>query len=403
MYKLWILILVGVWSILVQAGSGPSQCVDLIDQLEKRRSWPQSIFQDKIDRIKTELVLIFNTKPGDSNHTEGIKSVRSLSKGRMNLINLHDVRRLKDIFIRSLNEGESRYDAGTARTLVLILSEYIPQEPEILPVFSKILDDPQYLKLSSSSAYSHLLVKEVVVSALKDYVEEHPELLSLLERQLTEMDDFYIGYPNAHKNQTAFLQTAVESIITDVGQLVTRYPDVIYSLFKRLSLLYENKLTSYEDAALIEKYRITIKTIREQLKPEHIFRLAQNENESIRTALVKFFTRDFHFPSKEILEEVEKLLVYKQQPYVRETGILILAGRELAGKGKEPYVQHNFDEPIEWLQPPTIAPSRLTEANMRLIYELSQDDKIFNVRRLAQEVVKLVEENREDIRYRIAI
>ena len=402
MYRIGIVILAGVWSISAYSGSiGTAQCVDSIDQLKPpSKTWPVSIFQKKMDRVRVELYHVFNTKPSDQEHREGIRNVRSLSRGRRNLIDLHDIHRLKNIFINSLEENQSRYDAGTARTIAFILSEYILHDPEILSLFIRILSDPEYLKLSNASAYSHLLVREVVVSVLKDYVERRPEILSLLKDQLTE-GDFYIDYPNAHKNQTTFLQTAVESIIRDVGQLVARDSSVMYSLFKRLALLYGNKLPSAEDAALVEKYRITIKTIREQFKPEHVFLLAQNESESIRSALVKFFTRDFHFPSKEILTEVEKLLVYQQQPYVRETGILILAGRELAGKGNEPYINHNFEESIEWLQPPTIAPSRLNETNMRLIYELSQRDVSFRVRKLAQDVDKLVE-NRTDIRgYRI--
>ena len=415
MVRIGVLILIGILSISAYGGMGRSECEELFSEEGEQdlyfsqqdysasksrfhKKWPNFIFKRKKEQVQELLRVIFSTKMDDSRHRESIEKMLSIVQNWPGILEKSDIERLESLFIHStMKRNRFHYDTSTARLFALILKESIPQDSSILFLFAQILREPQHLWFFNASTYSHLLVREIAVSVLRNYVEGYPEFLSLLERQLTEMGDFYIDYPNAHKNQTMLLQTAVENIVTDVGQLASRYPSVMLSLFKRLFLLYENKSSSYEDSALIEKHRITIKMIREHFQPSHILFLARNENENVRKALVKFFTRDFHSLSPEILEEVEKLLVYQQQAYVREAGISILAGRELSGKGNEPYISHHFEESIERLQPPTIAPSRLSPGSMRLIYELSQRDSNSNVRQLAQQVVDLTR-NRKDLK-----
>ena len=420
MGRIKVIILIGGLSISAQGSSSGAVCSDVFEKLTEgnhsltgrpdhlgHKRWPEYIFRSKRQKIKDALNVVFNTKMNHPEHVDEIMNIWSLSQGRPDLIDLTDVHRLKELFIQSMMKiSQTHYSAITVRTLVLILKRYIYKDSEIVFLFMRILNDPAYLQLSNFSNYSHLLIREVVVSALRDYIEYRSSAVSslgilveiryLLEKQLTEMGDFYIHYPSAYKNQSTLLETAVVNIVENVGSLTPLYPSVMESLFKRLALLYDNKSSAHEDSALIEKRRITIRMIRKHLEPDHIFQLARNEDSDLR-ALVQFFTRDFHSPSPEILEEVEKLLVYQQLHYIREIGISILAGRELAGKSDEPYVSHHFEESVEWLQPPTIAPSRLNPGNMRLIYELSQRDENSSVRQLAQRVVDLTR-NREDLK-----
>ena len=414
MVRIKVIILIGGLSISAQGSSSRTDCPSLLDRLagvrevdRSHKRWPDFVFRNKKQRIRNHLHIVFNTDMSHPEHIDGIMNIWTLSQGRPDLIDIKDVHRLRDLFIKSMVQRTPvHYEASTARTLALILKMYI-YDSEIVSLFRDILTAPRFLQLSNFSNYSHLLVLEVMVSALRDYMEHHRpsatlqlgilvEIRDLLEKQLTEMDDFYIQYPNAYKNQSTLLETAVVNIVEDIGNLTPLYPSVIESLFKRLALLYANKSSVHEDSALIEKHRITIRMIRTHLEPDHIFSLARSTDSDLRSALVQFFTRDFHSPSPEILEEVEKLLVYQQQYFVRETGVSILAGRELAGKGDEPYVSHQFKESVEWLQPPTTAPSRLNPGNMRLIYELSQRDENSSVRQIAQQVVDLTR-NREDL------
>lgn len=362
-------------------------------------NWLERLVASEPTKVVNFMTVMKNTDAVDLKHEASISALLKLVRENPALLSSDAVRWLFSFFEKSMNESLSKeevqkytYNPQTARNfLEILLISYHHREAEyLLDLFKKILEYPDKMRFAGNpSRFEHIPIVSLIMRFLKNDVDLFPELLTLFKALLTRMLDPYTASPNTYMNQPVLIEKAVESIVSYTAQFVSKDPRIMESLFERLSMLYSIKHPVRFDHALIEYRHTTIESIIRELRAGHIFSLTAGSSD-IREAVIVFFTRDFHHPSKEILDELEKFLALEHAPELQTASIKILAARELAGE-TAPYAAAHFESRAKWVQSPRTAPSRLTPRIVRKIRKLAHESPVTQVRSLAQEVMWFVE------------
>ena len=416
-YLIWLKILIlptVVWGVMKPEDrlySANPQCERSLAQPVRvnvrDKNWLERLVASEPTKIMHAVTVMQNTDATDSKHIESVSDLLKHSRKNPDALSPDIVNFLYTFFIQSkdknLSESERKkmtYNPQTARNLLeilLIAHQHKPEEyPHILNLSTEILEFPTQLRfVGNPSPFAYLPIINTIVQFLKDYVDQFPKLLTLFGKLLTQMEDFYITSPSAYMNQSLFMEKTVESIITSVADLVEKDFRIMDALFERLAMLYKLTHPVRSNHAQIEYHHATIESIIRELKAHHIPRLMVN-NSIIRETLVLFFTRDFHHPSEEILNEIEKFLSLLEAETFQLVSIQILSARELAGE-TTPYTSLHLEGRAKWVQPARIAPSRLTPAILKQLKQLSLKASSSKVQSLAQQVLTFVEsQNKEE-------
>ena len=352
----------------------------------------------KVEKVMNIVTVMQNTDAADSKHVLSVSDLLKLSKENPELLSPDIVEFLYDLFKKSMDRSLSEkarkqfvYDFQTSRNLLetLLMAYQHNKEayPQLLELFKEMLEQPTRMQFAGNpSRYAHIPMISTIVRFFKD----DTEILAVfrLKKLLTQMEGFYITSESAYVNQSVFMERALESIVINVSRFVKQDPYIMMELFERLAMLYERTHPIRHDHALIEYRHVTIESIIRELKARHIPLLIENPH--IHGALILFFTRDFHHPSKKILNRIKSLL-WKSSDELQKIGIQILSARELSGETASSYVSTTFEGRAKWVQPPRTAPSRLTPSIVRRIKELALTAPSVEVRALAQKVVQFVE------------
>ena len=374
------------------------------------KSWLRRPVARKFEKVKNAVDTMMNTSTSDPKHIQSISSLLEYSREDHELLIDDVVDVLLSYFVQSINrdlEVENKesiqYDVQTSQQLLetLITVYKKTKNYKIFSLLKYILENPSERLVFSRnpSKFDHIPIVDRIVQTLKDDVNERPEILRLFGRLLTDLEDFYITYANAYMNQSVFMEQAVESIVVNIALFVNRDPNILHDLFERLSLLYDRKHPVRHDHSRIEYRHATIESIKRHLKPRHIPFLMTTGNVKVLQTLVRFFTRDFHFPSKKIIQQIADFIrplsnsYFLERPHtdqIQMASMQILAARELAGE-TDPYAEANFKGRARWVQPPTIAPSRLTSKIHKQIRRLLEaPDSSPEVRGLAQKIIEII-------------
>ena len=369
------------------------------------KTWLEKLVASEQTKIMDAVTVLQNTDAEDPKHIKSVSDLLKRSQKNPDLLSPDVVNFLYTLFIQSKNKSLSKserkkmtYNPQTARNLLnilLIAHQHKPEEyPDILNLAVEILEFPTQMRfVGNPSPFAHLPIINTIVQFLKDDVGQFPKLFTLFGKLLTQMEDFYTAFPSAYMNQSLFMEKAVKSIITSIADLTKKDSRIMDELFERLAMLYKLTHPVRSNHAQIEYHHATIESIIRELKAHHIPQLMVN-SPHIREALVLFFTRDFHHPAEEILNEIEKFLSSSEKlseiGAYQSTSIRILAARELAGE-TTPYTFLHLEGQEKWVQPAKTAPSRLTPNILNKIKKLSLSSSTPKVRSLAQQVITFVE------------